>query len=458
MRPRSLAAIAAAVDGSVAGDAHRTVDRVVADSRAAGPGALFVALPGERVDGRDYVVDAAARGAAAAMVRPGPASPIPTVVVGDPGAGLLALAADERRAFPGTVVAITGANGKTTTKDLAAAVAAARFRTHASPASFNTEVGVPLTLLGAPADAEVIVAELGARHVGDVALLCPVADPQIVVVTNVGVAHMEIFGSWEAIVEAAAEPVEALGPDGVALLWADDPVVRSFAGRTNARVRTFGSVTDADIRAADVDVARNGCASFEVVADEGRARVTLPVPGTHMIANALAAIAVGLEVGVPLDACAGALADASISRWRMETTTSPAGITVVNDAYNANPESMAAALRTARWMAGSGRLIAVLGQMAELGPIAVQEHERLGELAARLPVDRLVTVGTEAKPVAVAAVREGVEPENAVAFDDLDAALADVLANVRDGDVVLVKGSRVTGLEELAGRLVEALA
>jgi UDP-N-acetylmuramoyl-tripeptide--D-alanyl-D-alanine ligase len=177
-----------------------------------------------------------------------------------------------------------------------------------------------------------------------------------------------------------------------------------------------------------------------------------------MVGNALGAIAVGLELGISLDECAAALRDARIAPWRMETTRTAAGVTVVNDAYNASPESMIAALRTARWMAGEGRLIAVLGQMAELGPIAVAEHERVGELAARLPVDRLVVVGTEAKPVVVAAVREGVEPDNAVAFDDLDAALADVLATAHAGDVVLVKGSRVTGLESLATRLGEALA
>jgi UDP-N-acetylmuramoyl-tripeptide--D-alanyl-D-alanine ligase len=458
MRPQTLASVADAVGGSVDGDPSVTVDRVVADSRRAEPNALFVAIAGERADGHTFIDDAARRGAMAALVRPGTVTSLPAAVVSDPGAGLLALAAAERRSFGGTVVAITGANGKTTTKDLAAAVSGSRFRTHASPASFNTEVGVPLTLLSAPADAEVIVAELGARHVGDVALLVPVADPRIVVVTNVGVAHMEIFGSWDAIVAAAAEPVEALGGDGVALLWADDPVVRSFAERTAARVRTFGRGADADVRAVDVALGPDGLATFAVESRGERARLTLSIPGEHMVGNALAAIAVGLELGIPLAACAAALRDAPIAPWRMETTRTAAGVTVVNDAYNASPESMVAALRTARWIAGDGRLIAVLGQMAELGPIAVAEHERVGELAARLPVDRLVVVGTEAKPVVVAAVREGVEPDNAVAYDDLDAALADVLAIARAGDVVLVKGSRVTGLESLATRLREGFA
>jgi UDP-N-acetylmuramoyl-tripeptide--D-alanyl-D-alanine ligase len=459
VRARSLGSIAPAVGGTVApADAGTVVEAVVTDSRAATTGSLFVALPGERVDGHAFLLDAAANGAAGAMVRTGTQAPLPSIAVHDTGAGLLGLAADERRAFAGTVVAITGANGKTTTKDMAAAVASSSYRTHASPGSFNTEVGVPLTLLGAPDEAEVIIAELGARHVGDVALLCPVAAPDIVVVTNVGVAHMEIFGSWDAIVEASAEPVEALGTEAVALLNADDPVVAGFASRTPARVRTFGRSDSAGVRAESVELGRDGRARFDVVVDGERADVSVPIAGDHQVGNALAAIAVGLELGIELDTCADAISRVSVSRWRMETTVTAAGVVVVNDAYNASPESVAAALRTARWMANDGRLIAVLGQMAELGSIAAAEHEKLGELAARLHVDRLITVGTEAKPVAVAAVREGVEPDNVVAYDDIDAALADVLHAVRPGDVVLAKGSRVTGLEALAARLVEALA
>ena len=203
---------------------------------------------------------------------------------------------------------------------------------------------------------------------------------------------------------------------------------------------------------------RDGRATFELCAGGDRAAVTLAVPGEHMVPNALAAAAVGLELDVSLETCAAALARAPITRWRMETIDTPAGVRIVNDAYNANPESMAAALKTARWMAGDARLIAVLGQMAELGDIATAEHERIGELAARLRVDRLVTIGPDAKTIAVAGVREGVEPDQVADYDDLDAALDDIVAAARPGDVVLVKGSRVAGLEVLAARLAEALA
>ncbi|MEP6757564.1 MAG: UDP-N-acetylmuramoyl-tripeptide--D-alanyl-D-alanine ligase [Actinomycetota bacterium] len=458
MKPRALAAVAAAVGGEAEAGGDVAIRSVETDSRLVHAGALFVALAGERRDGHAFVADALAQGAAAAMVRTGFAVDAPTVRVADTGQALLDLAADERRGFGGTVVAITGANGKTSTKDMTATVCAQRHRTHASPSSFNNEVGVPMTLLGAPPDAEVIVAELGARHVGDVASLMPIADPSVVVVTNVGVAHIEVFGSWDAIVEASAEPIDVLRADAVAILNVDDPVVASYAARTSARVTTFGRGNGAAVRAEAVTLGRDGCASFDLVAANGRERVTLAVPGEHMIANALAAAAVGLELAVALPACAAALSAATITPWRMQVTVTRSGVRIVNDAYNANPESMAAALRTTRWMAGDGRLIAVLGQMAELGPIAADEHERIGELAARLHVDRLITIGPEAKAIAAAGVREGVEPDNVADYDDADAAAADVLAVVRDGDVVLVKGSRVTGLERLAARLVEDLS
>ena len=458
MKPRSLASVAAAVGGALDARAEVEIVSVETDSRSVRDGALFVALAGERQDGHAFLADAFGRGAVAAVVRSGFEMDAPTVRVGDTGQALLDLAADERRGFDGIVVAITGANGKTSTKDMTAAVCGARYRTYASPSSFNNEVGVPMTLLGARPDTEVIVAELGARHVGDVARLMPIADPSIAVVTNVGVAHMEVFGSWAAIVEASAEPIDALPTDGLAILNGDDAVASTYASRTAARVTTFGRGAGVDVRADDVTVDRDGCASFDLVAAGGRERVTLAIPGEHMVANALAAAAVGLELDVSLDACAAALAGAHITRWRMETTRTSTGVRVLNDAYNANPESVAAALKTARWMAGDGRLIAVLGEMAELGAIAADEHERIGELAARLRVDRLITIGPAAKAIAVAGVREGVEPDNVAHYDDADAALLDVLAVAQDGDVVLVKGSRVAGLERLAARLVEALS
>jgi UDP-N-acetylmuramoyl-tripeptide--D-alanyl-D-alanine ligase len=452
VRPRSLSDVARAVHGTATGE-NVEIRSAVTDSRLARSGALFVALRGERLDGHRFVGDAFAHGAAAVLIDEGLDAEGPAVHAADTGKAFLSLAADERRGLDLTVVGITGANGKTSTKDMAAAIVARRFRTYASPASFNNEVGVPATILGTPPDTEVLVAELGARHVGDVTLLCEVARPSMVVVTNVGVAHMEVFGSWDRIVEAAAEPVLALDDDGIAVLNADDPVVVALGSRHGGRIVTFGRAEPAEVRAEAVVLDPEGRASFDLVCGKDRARVALAVPGEHMVSNALAAAAVGITLGTSARDCAQALAASTISHWRMETFTTRDGIRVLNDAYNANPESMAAALRTARWMASGARLIAVLGPMAELGDIAETEHERIGELAARLRVDRLVTVGDAAKAVAVAGLREGVEPDDVASYDDPDAALADVRAHARPGDLVLFKASRVVGLERLAEAL-----
>ena len=450
MMPRLLSEIAREADGRLEG-ADGEVTHVVTDSREAGPGALFVALMGEHTDGARFVPHALQAGATGAVVAEATALG-PAIVVASTGEALLRLGSAERGRIP-MCVGVTGANGKTSTKDMTAAVLSRRRRTHASPGSFNNEIGLPMTLLGAPAGTEVVVAELGARRKGDVAMLCEIARPEIVVVTNVGVAHLEIFGSWEAIVEASAEPVDALTAEGWAVLNADDPVVAGYRSHCAGRVTTFGVYADADVRAADVSTTRDGVASFTLVVGEQRAQVTMSVPGEHMVPNALASVAVGTILGVPIDESAEALRTATISHWRMDAFTTADGVRVINDAYNANPESMAAALKTARVMAGKGRLLVVLGHMAELGPIADEQHERLGELAARLRVDRLIAVGQAAKLIAAAGLREGVEPENVTSFDDPADALADVREHARSGDVVLFKGSRVAELEGIAEAL-----
>ena len=289
---------------------------------------------------------------------------------------------------------------------------------------------------------------------GDVAVLCQLARPDAVVVTNVGLAHLGIFGSWEEIVRSGAESVEALGEGGVAILNADDPVVRGYATRARGKVITFGLDASADVRAEDPSLGPDARASFLLVSGADREPVELAVPGEHMVSNALAAAACGLWAGMTLAECAAALKGARIARWRMETFVSSDGVRVVNDAYNANPESMAAGLKAARWMAQGARLAAVLGHMAELGPVSEREHERLGELVVRIGVDRLVTVGEPARAIARAAIREGQRPEDVASYDDADGAGEDVRRWARADDVVLVKGSRVAGLE----RVAEALA
>ena len=371
-----------------------------------------------------------------------------------PGDLFVALAANERMGMRATVVGITGSTGKTCTKDFTEAVLGGPPRVVASRASFNNEVGLPITLLAATEETEVVVCEMGSRGPGHIRRLCEVARPNIGVVTNVGVAHMGLFGSSEVLREAKAELVDALREDGVAVLNADDPITNGFAQRARGRVISYGASPDAAVRALDIDVSRTtGAASFDLLTPSGRARVTLRVPGEHMVSDALAAAAVGHTLGVEAGDAAARLGEARVSGGRMEVLETSDGIRLVNDAYNANPTSVAAALRSVRWMAGSGRFVSVLGPMAELGPIAREEHDRIGELLARIGVDLLVTVGPEGALIARGAEREGLEPERIVRCPSAEEAIDALRAAVRPGDVVLVKASRVARLE----RIVQAL-
>jgi UDP-N-acetylmuramoyl-tripeptide--D-alanyl-D-alanine ligase len=451
VRERALSSVADAVDGRLSGPDVK-VSGVAVDSREVRHGDLFVALRGERVDGHDFLDQAFDSGAAGALVewdsRGGPA-----VVVEDAGSALRTLAADERGSMKATVIGVTGSTGKTSTKDLAAAVLGVRLRVAASPRSFNTEVGVPVTLLNADADADVVVCEMGSRGPGHIRALTEVGRPSIGVVTNVGPAHLEMFGSLEGVADAKAELVEALPSEGTAVLNADDEVVRTFGSRTSAHSLLYGKARDAEVIAEDVSLDDLGHPSFTLRTPDGSERVELSVAGEHMVWNALAAAGCGTALGLSAGECAAGLKEARLSAWRMEVVEAADGYRILNDAYNANPTSMAAALKAAAWMGRSGRCIAVLGHMAELGDFADREHERIGELVARLGIARLVVVGSPARRIAVGASREGVEPDRITIVDTVEQAAAAVREEVRPGDVVLLKASRVAGLE----RLVEEL-
>jgi UDP-N-acetylmuramoyl-tripeptide--D-alanyl-D-alanine ligase len=452
VRSRSLSSVAAAVGGRLIGS-DPAITGAVTDSRDAGAGDLYVALVGEHVDGHEFVADAFDRGAAAALVARESNYDGPAVAVADTGRALMELAADERQEMGLRVLGITGSTGKTSVKDLTAAVLSLRYRVTASPRSFNTEVGVPLTLLAANEDTEVVVCEMGSRGRGHISLLAGVARPLVGVITNVGPAHMEMFGSLEGVAEAKAELIEALPEDGTAVLNADDPFVRDFGRRTKARTILYGTAADATVRGEDLSLDVEGRASFILRTPEGSERVELSVPGEHMAWNALAACGGGIAFGLSPGECSAALKEARISPWRMEVFETAGGIRVINDAYNANPASMAAALKAARWMAGEGRCIAVLGEMAELGAIAGEEHERVGELVARLGIEGLITVGTSARRISVGAVREGVEPERLKACETVEEAAGAARSMARAGDTILVKASRRAGLERLAEAL-----
>lgn len=434
--------------GRAAAEARAELTGVSVDSRRVRPGDLFVALRGEVLDGHDFVVAALRAGAAAAMVsRPVPGAPGPLLVVGDPLAALARLAAWVRDAVDPLVVGVTGSTGKTSTKDLLAAVARRKYRTVASERSYNNELGVPLTILSATEGTEAVVCELGARGPRQIAALCEWVRPQVGVVTNVGVTHHEQFGSQAAIGDAKGELVRALPEGGTAVLNADDPLVAGMARETRAEVLTFGSAPGAWMRVDRLRLDRLGRPAFRLLSEGRGIEVELEVSGAHQAANAAAAAAAGRALGLSLDECAAGLSEARASPWRMEVTDA-GGIVVVNDAYNASPTSVESALRTcAAMVPEGGRLVALLGYMAELGELEEVEHARAGRLAASL-AHRLVVVGERARWIAEGARAAGLR-EVAVVPDP--AAALDVLSDLRQGDVLLVKASRVAGLESLAG-------
>ncbi|MET0457770.1 MAG: UDP-N-acetylmuramoyl-tripeptide--D-alanyl-D-alanine ligase [Ilumatobacteraceae bacterium] len=435
---RIRASQAAEVIGGTLVGADVEWDGASFDTRSLRPGQLFVPLVAER-DGHDFMDAAVAAGAAVTLwSRPSDTVPaLPAIVVPDTAAALMDLAAWAGTRLAARVVGITGSVGKTSTKDLVRAAVAAGARVAANERSFNNEQGLPVTILGAPDDTDVLVLEMGMRGFGEIRRLCDVARPDIGVVTAVAPSHTERVGGIDGVARAKAELVEALPDHGTAVLNADDQRVRAMAGLTAARVLTFGQSADADVRITDLTLDALARPRFTVHTPWGTAVVELPMSGAHMAGNAAAALAVAGVVGVGLDPAVAALAHAELSAMRMQVDRAAAGGLVINDAYNANPTSMAAALE-ALAAVDAERRIAVLGMMAELDDPA-PAHRAIAARAAELGL-RLVAVGTD---------RYGVEPVDA-------ADVAAVIGPVGPGTAVLVKASRAIGLDRLAAALTRA--
>ncbi len=462
MIPMTLAEVAAVTGGRLdppgqATGAVRVDGPVVTDSREAGPGGLYVARVGEHADGHDFVAGAGAAGAVAALVTR-PVSDLPCVVVDDTQEAFAALAREVVRRAPGlAVVGITGSSGKTSTKDLLGAVLATAGETVAPMGSYNSEVGVPLTVCRVGPSTRFLVVEMGARGVGHIEYLTRMAPPNVGVVLNVGTAHVGEFGSRAAIARAKSELVAALHPSGLAVLNADDPAVRAMSDDTAARVVLVGESEDADVRAGAVELDDHGRASFTLHTPAGERPVRLGLVGRHHVGNALAVVAAALELGLDEASVVAALEAATpVSRWRMEVTERPDGVTVVNDAYNANPDSMRAALTALQRMGRGRRTWAVLGTMLELGDESEALHAEVGEEAVARGVDELLVVGEPARPLASGAVSaaavRGATTRIRTA-PDADAAEVLLHAELRPGDVALFKSSRDAGLRLLGDRL-----
>ncbi|SDG81844.1 UDP-N-acetylmuramoyl-tripeptide--D-alanyl-D-alanine ligase [Sinosporangium album] len=455
MIPLPLARIAEITSGALAGMADpRAFVRgpVVIDSREVVPGSLFVAIRGERSDGHDFAAQAVEAGAVAVLA----GRPVdgPAVVVPDTTRALADLASAVHAELPSvTVVGITGSSGKTSTKDLLAGLTARVGPTVAPVNSFNNEIGHPLTVLRADESTRFLVLELSARDAGHIGYLAGIAPPRIGVVLNVGTAHLGVFGGREAIAKAKGELVEALPPSGVAVLNADDPLVRSMAERTDARVTLFGRSAEASVRAERVVIA-GGRASFTLRTPSGSAEARLRLYGEHAVSNALAAAAAAYELGIPVATIAEELSLAEPrSHWRMEVRDRADGVTVVNDAYNANPDSMRAAFRALGGLAGGRRRLAVIAALRELGDESARLNEELGRLAGGAGLAALVVVGPDAGPVLAGAHAAGSGTE-VVHAENVETAAAEIGGRLVSGDVVLVKGPRAMGLERVAAALL----
>jgi UDP-N-acetylmuramoyl-tripeptide--D-alanyl-D-alanine ligase len=437
----------AAPEATVTGD-------VVIDSRRVSPGGLFVCVRGEHVDGHDYAAQALAAGAVGVVADR--ATQTPAVLVDDTQAALGAMAHGVIGQSSARVVGVTGSTGKTSTKDLLAVIFAAEGETVAAEGSFNNEFGLPLTALRVTPSTRTLVLEYSARGVGHIRYLCGIARPTVAVVLNVGAAHLGEFGSREAIAQAKGELVEALPPDGVAVLNADDELVAAMARRTDARVITFGVGPTADVRLGEIETDELARPSFRLTTPHGAVDVRLRVHGRHQAGNAAAATAAALAAGLPLDRATAALeAATTLSPHRMQLRERPDGVVVIDDAYNANPESMRAALTALVAIAAGRRSWALLGPMRELGADSAAMHEDVGRAAAELGVDELVVVGADAAPIIDGA--RGVDgwTGRTRTAADADAAAAIVTAAVAPGDVVLVKASNSERLWRVADALMD---
>ena len=454
MNPLLLGQIAKFAGGSIsAGNPDVTISRISTDSRTLKAGDLFVPLRGENFDGHKFVEQAAESGAAGAMVEENWKGNAPAdfglIRVPDTLVGYQTLAANYRKSLPLKVIAITGSNGKTSTKDFVAATLARKFRVTKTEGNFNNHVGLPQTMLAANAEDEIAVWEIGMNHPGEVAALAKLAAPDVAIITNVGVAHIEFMGSREAIAEEKGSLAEAIGENGTVILNADDAFSEAITKRTRARIILAG-IENGSVRAGEVSQSATG-SEFTILEGAHRCRAQLPVPGMHMVQNAMLAVAAGRAFGLSLEECALGLASTPLTKARLQIKEIN-GIQFIDDSYNANPESMKAALRTLVELDADGRRIAVLGEMGELGEESERGHREVGEAAAALNVDELIAVGPAGAAIARAAQKAGLE--KSIAVDSPEQAAELLGENASPGDLILVKGSRSARME----RVLEAFA
>ncbi|MEO5719233.1 MAG: UDP-N-acetylmuramoyl-tripeptide--D-alanyl-D-alanine ligase [Chthoniobacterales bacterium] len=458
MDPLSLAQAAQFAGAVRQNGADRLLANISTDSRTVQAGDLFVALQGENFDGHKFVEQAMQRGAAGAIVETNwtgkPKPDFSLLRVADTLVAYQQIAAHYRRSLGIKVVAITGSNGKTSTKDFTASVLGNGFRVAKTEGNLNNHVGLPRTMLEASGEDQIGVWEIGMNHPGEIAPLAQLARPDVAIITNVGIAHLEFMGTRAAIAQEKGELAAALSPDGTLILNRSDEFAETIAQRTSARV-IFAGIDGGEVQAREIVQTAEG-AEFTVFEGAHRCHTVLPVPGLHMVQNALLAIAAGRVFGLSLEQCAAGLAAAPITKARLQIKNIN-GVQFIDDSYNANPDSTKAALRTLAELETDGQRIAVLGQMAELGAESARGHREVGEVAASLGIDQLISLGTNASEIATAARAAGLEQSRTLASAE---EVADLLCQTaQPGDLVLIKGSRAARaervLEEFAKRQQE---
>ncbi|MEY2635317.1 MAG: UDP-N-acetylmuramoyl-tripeptide--D-alanyl-D-alanine ligase [Actinomycetota bacterium] len=446
--------IVRATGGTATMSSSEVVTGIATDSRKLKLGDAYVAIIGEHHDGHDFAEGAVCDGAALCIV----SKPVdvPHILVEDTVLALGAIAKLHRESLNAKVIGITGSSGKTSTKDMLAQVLANFGETIAPPGSFNNEIGLPSTILRASKDTDYLVLEMGMRGLGHISYLCDIALPSVGAILNVGSAHAELLGGRENIALAKSEIVQQLPEDGTAVLYADDSLVLNSSQSTKACILTFGEGSFADVQISHLTLNEKAQPRFDVTYKDETQQVELKLVGEHQALNASAVIAVCLAVGLKFEEICNALNSISnISKWRMEVTELAGGITVVNDAYNANPESMRAGLKALKAMSEGRRTWAVLGEMRELGDDAAAAHDEIGRLIVRLDVNRLIAVGPGAKLIQMGASQEGSWGDEAAHVDTLEDALEILRNEVSPGDVVFFKASRAIGLERVAQAMIE---
>jgi UDP-N-acetylmuramoyl-tripeptide--D-alanyl-D-alanine ligase len=430
------------------GDGTVVINKVSTDSRTIKAGELFVALRGENFDGHDFVESCAKAGATGALVDLNWTGSVPRTFAllraADTLQAYQTLAANYRRSLALKVLAITGSNGKTSTKDFVASVLARRFRVTKTEGNFNNHVGLPRTILEATSEDEVGVWEIGMNHPGEITALSKIAAPDAAIITNIGVAHIEFMGSREAIAAEKGALAEAIEPQGTVILNANDPFSEGIAARTRAKV-VFAGTTDGTVRAIEIRQSADG-SEFTIVEGAHRCRAQLPVAGSHMVQNALLAVAAGRAFGLSIEECAAGLTAAPLTKARLQIKEI-GGVQFLDDSYNANPDSMKAALRTLVELDAEGKRIAVLGEMRELGAESERGHREVGETAATLGVNQLITIGDTAKLIAEGARTAGLDNVSSTRSTGEAAKLLGEIA--KPGDLVLIKGSRAARTEEV---------